>query len=358
MVISVVALLLSHFAVFASSLEKISLPPGFSIEVYADKIPDARSMVMGAKGTLFVGTRKKGVVYALVDRNKDGKPESRYLIAEDLRMPNGLAFHEDALYVAENHRILRYEKIEHSITDPPDPTVIAELPDRTHHGWRYMRFGPDGWLYVAIGAPCNICDEPGFATITRMRADGSGLETYAYGVRNSVGFDWDPATGDLWFTDNGRDWLGDDLPPDELNHAGKKGQHFGYPYCHGEDLPDPEFGDQRPCSEFRPPVQNLGAHVASLGMRFYTGGQFPDKYDGAIFIAEHGSWNRSTPVGYRISLVKLKDGRSVSYQPFATGWLDENGNKHGRPVDLLIMKDGSMLVSDDMSGVIYRIYYH
>ena len=355
--VCILGLLASCFAVSAPVTEAITLPPGFGIEIYADDLPDARSMAQGEKGTLFVGTRRQGVVYALADRNQDGRPETRYVIAKDLRMPNGVAFYQGDLYVAENHQIVRFDGIENALSDPPDPVPVAELPDRTHHGWRYMRFGPDHKLYVAIGAPCNICDEPGFATIIRMNADGSDRETYARGVRNSVGFDWDPDSGDLWFTDNGRDWLGDDLPPDELNHASQQGQHFGYPYCHGGDLPDPEFGEQRNCAEFRPPAQKLGAHVAGLGMRFYTGRQFPESYRGAIFIAEHGSWNRSSPVGYRVSLVTLKEGKSSSYQPFASGWLDQTGYKHGRPVDLLVLEDGSMLLSDDMAGVIYRISY-
>lgn len=356
-VVLVWLLLWAHLSLADFTLESISLPSGFAIEMYADDLPDARSMVMGTQGTLFVSTRKLGRVYALSDRNRDGRPDLTHIIAKGLRMPNGLAFRDGALYVAENHQILRFSNIESSVKKPSTAKVIAMLPDRTHHGWRYMRFGPDGRLYVALGAPCNSCDEPGFASIISMNADGSDRETYASGIRNSVGFDWDPATSELWFTDNGRDWLGDDLPPDELNHASSKGQHFGFPYCHGGDLPDPEFGDGRSCSEFKPPVQKLGAHVASLGMRFYTEKQFPKQYQGSVFIAEHGSWNRSEPVGYRISLVTLENGKSISYQPFATGWLDDSGNKHGRPVDLLIKEDGSMLVSDDKAGVVYRIFY-
>ena len=349
-------LLAFYYAGCASgSLEQLRLPEGFAVDFYATGVDDARSMVLGDRGTLFVGTRKAGKVYALRDSDGDNKVDQRYIIAEGLRMPNGVAFRDGALYLAENHRILRYDDIESRLDNPPAPVVLAKLPNSPHHGWRYLRFGPDGYLYFAVGAPCNVCNEPGFAVIERMRPDGSGREIYAEGIRNSVGFDWDPATGDLWFTDNGRDWLGDDLPPDELNLASRKGQHFGFPFCHAGTIADPEYGDKRPCNEFEPPAKPLGPHVAALGVRFYTGDQFPEPYKGQIFIAEHGSWNRSTPIGYRISLVRLENNRVISYQPFIEGWLGENGSVSGRPVDLLIMPDGSLLVSDDKAGAIYRV---
>jgi glucose/arabinose dehydrogenase len=276
-----------------------------------------------------------------------------------LNSPNGVAFLDDALYVAEVNRVIRFDNIESHLTSSSQPMVVNDkFPKDGQHGWKFIRFGPDGLLYVPVGAPCNICQRnpDRYAVIMRMRPDGSGLETFARGVRHTVGFDWHPVTKELWFTDNGRDWLGDDRPPDELNHAPQPGMHFGFPYCHGGDLPDPDFGSKHKCSEFTPPVQKLAPHVAALGMRFYTGTMFPESYRQQIFIAEHGSWNRSTPIGYRITLVRLDNKRAVSYEPFAEGWL-QNGRPWGRPADVLVMPDGSLLVSDDRADVIYRIRY-
>jgi glucose/arabinose dehydrogenase len=261
--------------------------------------------------------------------------------------------------VAEVHRILRFPKIETHLEKPGLPQVVYDqYPKDRAHGWKFIRFGPDGRLYVPVGAPCNVCksDNPIYASITRLNRDGSGFEIFAHGVRNTVGFDWNPATGELWFTDNGRDWLGDDQPPDELNYAPIQGLHFGFPFCHGGIIADPEYGSARSCKQYTPPAMALGAHVAALGMRFYTGRMFPTNYRNQIFIAEHGSWNRSEKVGYRISLVKLSGNKAVSYEPFATGWLT-GSLAWGRPVDLLVMPDGSLLVSDDKNGVIYRITY-
>ncbi|MDQ7010368.1 MAG: PQQ-dependent sugar dehydrogenase, partial [Mariprofundaceae bacterium] len=339
--------------------ERLRLPAGFGIGYFATAVPDARSLALGGKGTVFVGTRKSGRVYALVDRDGDGRAEQRYIIASGLNMPNGVAFFRGALYVAENHRIIRFRDIEQHLADPPRPEVVFRtLPHRRHHGWRYLAIGPDRRLYVSIGAPCNICNEPKpFATICRLRPDGSGFEVYAEGVRNSVGFTWHPDSGVMWFTDNGRDWLGDHAPPDELNRAEKQGLHFGYPFLHGRDIVDPEFGNQRQAGRhFTAPAAELDAHVAALGLRFYTGSMFPGRYRGQLFIAEHGSWNRSTPVGYRIIAVQIEDGKAVSREVFASGWLHD-GRKWGRPVDLLVMPDGSLLVSDDLHGVVYRIRY-
>lgn len=340
----------------ANNLPDIRLPEGFRIEIAVDRVPNARSLALGERGTLFIGTRRLGRVYAVTDQDGDGRFDRPRLLLEGLRMPNGIAFHQGALYVAENHRIVRYDRIEQHLQQPPEPVVLARLPTETHHGWRYLGVGPDERLYVAIGAPCNICNEPGFATIIRMRLDGSEREVMAAGVRNSVGFDWQPGSGVLWFSDNGRDWLGDDLPADELNRAPEPGLHFGYPYCHGGDLPDPEYGDQRACGEFTPPALKLGAHVAALGVRFYSGEQFPADYRGQLFIAEHGSWNRSVPDGYRIGLARIEDDRVTAYTPFAEGWLSPDGVS-GRPVDLLVMPDGALLVSDDHAGAVYRISY-
>ena len=338
---------------------EIKLPPGFSLSVYATKVPGARSMTLGTKGTLFVGSRGEGKVYAVIDRNGDYKADEVITIASGLNSPNGVAFRDGSLYVAEISRVLRYDNIEERLKNPPSPvTVNASFPDKSHHGWKFIRFGPDGKLYVPVGAPCNVCDEkdPRFASIMRMEPDGNHLEIFARGVRNTVGFDWHPRTGELWFTDNGRDWLGDDLPPDELNRAPRAGLHFGFPFWHGREFPDPEFGRKRSREEFVLPEMELGPHVASLGMRFYTGAMFPENYREQIFIAEHGSWNRSDPLGYRITLVRLKENRAVSYETFAEGWL-QDGKAWGRPVDLQIMPDGSMLVSDDRAGAIYRISY-
>ncbi|MFQ5709970.1 MAG: PQQ-dependent sugar dehydrogenase [bacterium] len=340
-------------------LDKITLPAGFMISLYAANVPNARSMSLSPDGTLFVGTRRAGNVYAILDRNKDNQADEVITIAKSLNMPNGVAFRDGALYVAEVDRVLRYDDIESHFQHPRKPAIVNDtFPSERHHGWKFIRFGPDGWLYVPVGAPCNICErkDARYASIMRMHADGSGLEIFARGVRNTVGFDWHPQTKELWFTDNGRDLLGDDLPPDELNHAPRKSLHFGFPYCHGNNIPDPIFGRKRKCEEFTLPALELGPHVAALGMRFYTGKMFPEKYRDQIFIAEHGSWNRSTPIGYRVMLVRLKGDRPVSKEIFARGWL-QGREAWGRPVDVLVMPDGALLVSDDRAGVIYRISY-
>jgi glucose/arabinose dehydrogenase len=346
----------------APSVEGLTLPAGFRIEVFTGSVPNARAMVLGDRGTLFVGTRDDGRVFAVVDANQDGRADEVHTIAENLNMPAGVDLREGNLYVSAVDRVLRYDDIENRLDAPPGPVVVNDtFPDEEAHGWKFIRFGPDGWLYVPVGAPCNVCDpdDERFSTIMRMRPDGSDLEIYAHGVRNTVGFDWHPGTRELWFTDNGRDSLGDDIPPDELNHAPQPGLHFGFPYCHGGTIPDPEFGDQRSCSEFVQPVQNLGPHVAALGMRFYTGSMFPERYRGAIFIAEHGSWDRSTPIGYRVTMVTLdSDGAATSYEPFVHGWLDaDSGSAWGRPADVLVHPDGSLLISDDRAGRIYRVVY-
>lgn len=336
-------------------LNAIELPPGFSIEIWADDLPNARSLALGDNGTVFVATRRDGRVYALRPA-VDAKP-TVITLAENLVMPNGIAFHDGDLYVAENHRITRYVDIEASLPLVPEAQIVIDtLSTERHHGWRYIDFGPDGKLYISIGAPCNVCDREGFGNISRMNADGTEQEIFAYGIRNSVGFAWHPETGELWFTDNGRDMLGDDVPAGELNHAPRAGMHFGFPFCHAGDIPDPEFGDRRECREFEVPAQKLGPHVAPLGMLFYRGSMFPDEYRDQIFIAEHGSWNRSRKIGYRLMLVRMERGQPVSYEEFAHGWLN-NEEVSGRPVDLLVLADGSLLLSDDKNGVIYRISY-
>ena len=339
-------------------LDRVKLPPGFEITLFAAGVDNARSMALGDKGTLFVGTRTAGKVHAI--RHNGRKATEVLAIAKGLNTPNGVAMHDGALYVAEVGKVWRYDAIESSLTQPPRPALVYDkFPGDRLHGWKFIRFGPDGWLYVPVGAPCNICErESPYASITRIKADGSALEVFARGVRNSVGFDWHPETKELWFTDNGRDMLGDDVPPDEINHAPKAGMHFGYPYCHAGDIADPQFGARKPCKDFAPPAQRLGAHVAALGMRFYTGAMFPAEYRNRIFVAEHGSWNRSKKSGYRVMMGRVEGGKVVDYSVFAEGFLDAAADSAwGRPVDVLVMPDGALLVSDDQANAIYRISY-
>jgi len=352
--LSVFLVLVALNSSVTASLDDIRLPPGFVIEEYAD-VPNARSLALGSQGTVFVSNRKGRSVYAVVRRD-DGSTRTIELLS-GMSTPNGIAFHNGDLYVAEIDRIIRYVDIESHLEVAPTGEVLdINLPSDRHHGWRYIGFGPDDKLYISIGAPCNICDKFGYAQIIRVNTNGTDRETYASGIRNSVGFTWHPTSGELWFTDNGRDMLGDDIPACELNRAPRQGLHFGYPYCHAGEISDPKFGSGRDCSSFSPPVQNLGPHVAPLGVKFYTGDLFPDEYRNQIFIAEHGSWNRSKKIGYRITLVRLEGNQAVSYEPFAEGWLQRE-QVSGRPVDLLVLEDGSMLVSDDFSGKIYRITY-
>lgn len=341
-------------------LDTLELPPGFQLELYA-QVENARQMALGGKGTVFVGSRKAGKVHALVDDDGDYAVDRIYLIAEDLNMPSGIAYRDGDLYVAAVNRILRFDNIEKQLSDPPEPRVISDtLPDDEHHGWKYIAFGPDEFLYVPVGVPCNICLSPDgrHGTILKMSPDTGEHTIYARGVRNSVGFDWHPLTKELWFTDNGRDWLGDDLPPDELNHAPAQGLHFGFPYLHGAGVLDPEYGEQAEMDAYNKPVLEMGAHVAPLGMAFYTGRQFPTDYRGRVFIAEHGSWNRSRKSGYRVIAVKLNGNRVESVEPFISGWLnDKEQSSWGRPVDIINMPDGSVLVSDDYADAVYRVTY-
>lgn len=348
-------LLLFHAQVLGNELAQVRLPDGFQIEVFAESVPNARSMTEGSDGTIYVGNRRGNSVYAVRDTDGDHVADDIRVIASGLVMPNGVAYRDGDLYVAEMAKVWRYSEV---ASEPrKKPVLVAELPDEAHHGWRYIDFGPDDRLYVAIGAPCNVCDKKGFANISSMTALGANQRIEAYGVRNSVGFTWHPTTEELWFTDNGRDHLGDDLPPGELNRLSKSGEHFGFPYCHGGELLDPDFGQGQSCSNYQPPAQKLGPHVAPLGVLFYSGTAFPDRYRGKAFIAEHGSWNRSKKIGYRITMVDI-DGESSedSYQVFADGWLQDE-KVSGRPVDLLQRADGSLLVSDDLAGKIYRITY-
>ncbi|MDZ7691376.1 MAG: PQQ-dependent sugar dehydrogenase [Balneolaceae bacterium] len=345
------------------SLDELSLPDGFQIDIYTSDVPNARSMAMSPNGTLFVGTRGAGNLYAVLDNNGDYKADSVITIAEGLQMPNGVAFQNGSLYVAEVSRILRYDNIEDNLQNPTEPVVITDsYPTETHHGWKYIAFGPDGKLYIPVGAPCNICESEQdiFASITRINPDGTDREIVARGVRNTVGFTWHPETGDLWFTDNNRDWLGDNKPPGELNTLTEVGQHFGYPYLHGDGTWDPEFGTKgkQMDIDFKTPAQLLGPHVAPLGVIFYTGSMFPEEYRNQVLIAEHGSWNRTEKIGYRITIVRMENGETVSYEPFIDGWLREDESVWGRPVALLQLDDGSVLISDDHSGTIYRLTYN
>jgi len=315
-------------------------------------------MAMSENGTLFVGSRGAGNVYAIPDADGDGRGDAVITIASGLSSPNGVALRNGSLYIAEIHRVIRIDHIEANLQNPTAPVVVNDqFPTETHHGWKFIAFGPDGKLYVPVGMPCNVCnpEDERFGTIMRMNPDGSELEIYARGIRNTVGFDWHPETGELWFTDNGADWMGDNIPPDELNRAPQAGMHFGFPFCHAS-IPDAEFGEGHSCDEFTAPEQELGPHVAALGMRFYNGTMFPEEYQNQIFIAEHGSWNRLTPIGYRVTLVRLENGTPASYEPFAEGWL-QGREAWGRPVDVEIAPDGALLVSDDNANAIYRITY-
>jgi len=335
---------------------QLKVPKGFKVEIYASGIPNARSLRLGDKGTVFVSNRQFDKVYAVVDRN--GKREVKVL-ASGLDRPNGLAFHNGALYIAEGTKISKLEKIEDNLDNPPKPVVVYDdLPNHQSHGWKFMAIGPDNKLYINVGAPCNICIPPEEnAQLRRVNLDGSGAEVVARGVRQSVGFDWHPVTKELYFTDNGRDWLSEDLPEDELNRVTKVGQHFGFPYCHQGNFTDREVGWGRSCDEFVKPVALLGPHSAALGMRFYTGRMFPAEYRNAIFIARHGSWNRTKKIGGDIVVAKLnKDGSVKSVEPFLTGFL-QNNEYSGRPVDVQFMKDGSLLISDDYAGAVYRVSY-
>ncbi|WP_051079116.1 PQQ-dependent sugar dehydrogenase [Methyloversatilis thermotolerans] len=343
----------------ATALDSLRVPPGFTIELWA-RVDNPRAMTLGAPGRLYVGSRE-GHVSAVSFDPKTMKAGRSTKIADGLNMPVGVAWRKGDLYVSSLDRIVRLPDIDNRLDAPPKPVLVSDrFPKETAHGWKFIAFGPDDKLYVPVGAPCNICDRDrdGFSNIMRMNADGSGLEVYARGVRNTVGFDWHPQTGELWFTDNGRDWMGDDTPPCEINRVSAINQHFGYPYCHGGSVLDPEFGKGKSCGDYVAPAWKLGAHVAPLGMRFYTGQQFPDEYRGALFVAEHGSWNRSSKDGYRVMMARLDGSRIVSYTPFVEGFLGPGEAVHGRPADVLVMPDGTLLVSDDTANAIYRVRWN
>lgn len=342
-----------------TELSYLDLPSGFQITYFAQDVPGARSLAIGEGGTVYVGTRSQGVVYALIDSDQDGRAEERHVLGTGLNSPNGLVYHNGDLYVAEIHRLLKYPNINQTYDSPGEPLVIYDqLPRDPHHGWRYLALGPDEKLYIGIGAPCNVCENKDpFASIARLNLDGSGFEVIARGIRNTVGFAWNPLDGSLWFTDNGRDLMGDDLPGDELNRLSLIGSHFGFPYCHEGSTLDPAFGRGQTCQAYVAPTTVLGPHVAALGMTFYTGTMFPAEYRHKIIIAEHGSWNRKIPIGYRLTTVDLSGQTTSNYQPFVSGWLGVDYQVTGRPVDLKELPDGSLLISDDFAGSVYRLTY-
>jgi glucose/arabinose dehydrogenase len=337
-------------------IDKLKVPPGFRLEVYASGIFNARELAVGDKGTVFVGTRFGNRIHAIVTH--DGQREIK-VVASGLKRPNGVALHHGTLYVAELSRISRLDHIEDDLDHPPSPvTIYDDLPQDEAHGWKFIAVGPDDKLYVPVGQPCNNClPPPTHGQLRRINLDGTGAEVVARGIRNTVGFDWNPVDGKLYFTDNGRDWLSEESPEDELNRVDGPNEHFGAPYCYQGNLSDPEFGQGHPCSEFKAPVALLGPHAAALGMHFYKGSQFPVDYRNAIFIARHGSWNRSVKFGGDIVVATLNDkGEVTSVKPFLTGFL-QNNQYVGRVNDLAFLPDGSMLVSDDFNGAIYRISY-
>jgi len=372
----IVALCLAMLAVGLSAspqqspraLGPLVLPPGFRSEIFAEGVQNARSMALGAQGTVFVGSQYARSVYALVDANGDHKADRVITIATGLSQPNGLAMRNGALYVATTSQLLRFDDIEKHLDAPPAPVTLRDdLPNpRAGHTWKYLALGPDDMLYMSVGSTCNVCMPPPMtASIVRMKPDGTDMEVFAEGVRNTVGFAWHPVTHELWFTDNGRDGLGDDVPNDELNIAPKAGLHFGFPFCHQGDVPDPQFGAQRACSTTEPPVAKLGPHVAAIGFKFYTGSMFPERYKNAAIIALHGSWDRSKASGYQV-MAALTDGRRVTaYEPLVDGFLPKGaaGGRGattaatGRPVDVLQLPDGSILVSDDAGNRVIRVSY-
>lgn len=355
---TMLACLLLPFTVNAAEppIEKLKLPPGFKAEVYAYPVPNARQLAHGPNGVVFVGNSGGDSVYALVPNSKTKKPDV-VKIGSGLSSPHGVAFRGRDLYVGEIPRVVVYRNIIKDFKKPPKPEQFGPpFPDKSHHGMKTINFGPDGWLYIPVGAPCNICDDDPsmFAAMHKISPDGKNRELVAQGIRNTVGFDWEPATKTLWFTDNGRDWLGDDIPPDELNKVTKPKEHFGFPYCHGGTIKDPKF-DSKDCSEFTPPQHNFSAHVASLGMRFIRHAKSP-LLKNSILVAQHGSWNRSTPSGYQIVRVQLENGKPTKEEPFITGFL-EGKSAWGRPVDILEGEDGSLFISDDSAGAVYKITY-
>ncbi len=337
-------------------LEKIKLPPGFSIQLWAT-IPDAKSLAIGKQGTVFVSSKTTGSIYAI--SQSDGKEKQVRIIANGLKSPSGITYHEGTLYVTALNRIFRFDQIENNLDQINEPVIIYDnLPKESFHSTRYMAVGHDNLLYISVGAPCDACeaDPMRYALIARLNPNGSNFEVYAQGIRNSLGFDWHPKTHELWFSDIGRDWMGEDLPPDELNYAATQGLHFGFPNCHAGKILDPKYGAKRGCDKSQAPIAELEPHVSPHGIKFYSGRMFPPEYHDQLIIAEHGSWNRRAPVGFRLQHFQLKNNQIVKKEIFAEGWFNDQ-KVWGRPTDLLVMPDGALLVSDDLAGAIYRISY-
>ena len=338
-----------------SVLERLKVPKGFSISVYADDLQNARQMAISPNGVVYVGSFRAGKLYALKDENNDGIAEKRWLLAEGLNLPTGIAYHQGDLYVAVIDKILRFVDVDKHLDKPKSTVFYDKFPSDKHHGWKYLSFSPQGKMIVPVGVPCNICEvDERYGRIFSMDMKTKALTTIAEGVRNSVGFDFHPQTGELWFSDNGRDMMGDDIPPCEINRVSEQGQHFGYPYIHGDDVIDPEFGKGKNPGDYVKPALSLGAHVAPLGIHFYRGNQFPKQYKNQLFVAEHGSWNRSKKAGYKVMLATVKDNKVVKYEDFMSGFM-ANEETYGRPVAFLAMPDGSLLVSDDYAHQIYRV---
>lgn len=344
-------------AIAKNILDELTVAPGFEISLFADDVENARQLAVSKKGIVYVGSRKAGNVYALIDHNSDGVADKKMLVAQGLNMPSGLAIKDGDLYVGEVHRIIRFKNIDTQLKKPKFEILYDALPSERHHGWKFLRFAPTGELIIPVGVPCNICAEDDrFGRIFALDVETKQIKTIAKGVRNTVGFDFHPATQALWFSDNGRDMMGDDIPPDELNRATQEGEHFGFPYVHAGAIIDPEFGKGKNIADYTSPALTLPAHVAPLGIHFYNGKQFPASYKQQLFVAEHGSWNRSKKSGYKVGLATIEVGRVTKYTPFITGFM-KNEITFGRPVAFAELGDGSLLVSDDYANVIYRVSY-
>ena len=344
---------LPSFAADAPKLDGLKIANGRKISVYAYPVPGARSLTLGKDGRVFVGSREKSEVYALLpDSDGDGKSDGIKVVAKGMDTPNGVAYRNGELFVAEVDQVYRIAGADTDQPEKPQPWG-PKFPDKSHHGWKFIAFGPDGWLYVPVGAPCNICheDENLFAAIHRVSPDGKTRELVARGIRNTVGFDWQG--NDLWFTENGRDNMGDNIPADELNRVSKAGQHFGYPFCHAGDILDPEFGKGKKCADYTPPAAKFAAHAAALGMRFLKN-QKNKSINGHALVALHGSWNRSAPIGYEVVQVAMDGKKAGKVTPFVSGFL-QGREVTGRPVDVLELADGSILISDDQADAVYRV---
>jgi len=338
-------------------LDKLTVAPGFEVSLFADDVENARQIAVSKKGIVYAGSRKAGNVYALIDHNSDGVADKKMVIAEGLNMPSGLAIKDGDLYVGEVHRIIRFKNVDTQLKDPKFDVVYNALPSDRHHGWKFLRFAPTGELIIPVGVPCNICaEDERYGRIFALDVETKQIKTIAQGVRNSVGFDFHPSTQALWFSDNGRDMMGDYIPPDEINRVSKENEHFGFPYVHAGAIVDPEFGKGKNISDYSPPALALGAHVAPLGIHFYTGKQFPGSYKEQLFVAEHGSWNRTKKSGYKVAVANVEQGRITKYTPFITGFM-HNETTFGRPVAFAQLNDGSLLISDDYANVIYRVSY-